>query len=215
MDSDLDQNLLGAGTAGEDITPPPAIGETRPVAKVLTEDIGFIRWQVRHLHSEADELHHRSHFTEWATRTKDRARASVQELLADLADLGFSWRDVARLVGVSVPALQKWRRGERTTGENRLKVAGLIAACDLVAEHYGIQEVASWFETPVLHGVPVTPIDLWAGERRDLVFDLASDHADPEQTLTAWDPQWRERYQSDFEVFRGSDGNLSIRPKER
>ena len=84
-----------------------------------------------------------------------------------------------------------------------------------MTDHYGVQEIASWFEMPLLSGAPVTPIDLWAGGRSDLVFDYASGHSDSEQVLTSWDPRWRERYRSDFEVFRAGDGQLSIRPKER
>jgi hypothetical protein len=185
------------------------------VVKVLTEDIGHIRQQARDLHEATDELHQRSHYAEWNARTSQRGRSSAHDLLNELAELGFAWRDIARLVGVSVPAIQKWRRGEGTTGENRHKVASLLAACDLVAEHYGIQEVASWFEMPLLLGIPVAPVDLWAEDRPDLVFDYASGHTDSEQILTAWDPRWRDRYGSDFEVFRAGDGQLSIRPKER
>jgi len=204
-----------SGTAGTEIKPPPPLSETRTVAKVITEDIGVVRQQARELHDVAGKMHRRSHYLEWTAGTSHRGRSSAQDLLQELADLGFAWRDVARLVGVSVPAVQKWRRGEGSTGENRHKVASLLAACDLVAEHYGIREVASWFEMPLLVGVPVTPIVLWAEGRPDLVFDYASGHTDPEQILTSWDPQWRERYRSDFEVFRADDGQLSIRPKER
>jgi len=215
MPTDRIQELLESGTAGTEINPPPPLPQTQTVAKVITEDIGVVRQRVRDLHDAAGELHQRSHYLEWTARTTHRGRSSTQELLGELADLGFAWRDLARLVGVSVPAIQKWRRGEGATGENRHKVASLLAACDLVAEHYGIHGVASWFEMPLLTGVPVTPIELWAGGRPDLVFDYASGHTDSEQILTAWDPQWRERYRSGFEVFRAGDGQLSIRPKER
>jgi hypothetical protein len=215
MATDRPPELLESGTAGTDIKPPPPLSETRTVAKVITEDIGAIRQQTRNLHEATGELHQRSQYLEWTTRTTQRGRSSTEELLEELADLGFAWRDIARLVGVSVPAIQKWRRGEGTTGDNRRKVASLVAACDLVAEHYGIQDVASWFEMPLLDGVPVTPIELWARGRPDLVFDYASGHGDSEQILTSSDPQWRERYRSDFEVFRSDDGQLSIRPKER
>src|SRR5262249_17751436 len=150
------------------------------------------------LHQATGELHQRSHYLEWTNRTTVRGRSSMHELLAELADLGFGWRDLARLIGVSVPAVQKWRRGDGGRGENRRKVASLLAACDLVTDHYGVQEVASWFEMPLLSGAPVTPIDLWAGGRSDLVFDYASGHSDSEQVLTSWDPRWRERYRSDF-----------------
>jgi hypothetical protein len=104
--------------------------------------------------------------------------------------------------------------GERATGESRLKVASLLAACDLIAEHYDVREIASWFEMPLVADVPVTPIDLYATEQPQLVFEYASGHDDPEQVLTSFDPEWRARYRSDFEVFRAGDGELSIRPKE-
>lgn len=205
--------LTDPGTVGRDVLGPPDISETRIQAHLLTEDIGGDRQAARDLNERYGDLHKRSHLVEWRTRTAERAQASVSAMLSDLADLGFSWRDVARLVGVSVPAVQKWRRGEKASGDSRLRVAGLLAACDLIAQHYMVEEVASWFEMPLVRGVPVTPIDLYAADQVPIVFDFASGHSDPEALLTEFDPAWRERYRSDFEVFEAGDGNLSIRPK--
>jgi transcriptional regulator with XRE-family HTH domain len=204
--------MLDAGTIGSEIIPPDEVSATRTAAK-LTEDIGFRRQRARVLNEEFDDLHQRSLFAEWRAVTADRGRASMTEMLAELAELGFAWRDIARLIGVSVPAVQKWRRGEGATGESRRKTASLLAVCDLIAEHYEVRDIASWFEMPLAGEAPVTPIDLYVEERTDLVFDYASGHADPEQVLSDFDPQWRERYRSDFEVFRAGDGQLSIRPK--
>lgn len=216
MPSNLSHDdVLEPGTAGADINPPPPLPETRTVAAQLTEQAGYYRRLARYLNDETNELHQRRHFTEWNARTNERARSGIQETLDELAALGFAWRDIARTVGVSIPAVQKWRRGEGATGESRQKVASLLAACDLVRQHYGIREVASWFETPLQIGVPAAPIDLWVDGRPDLVFEFASGHADSEQVLTEWEPRWRERYRSEFEVFRAGDGELSIRPKER
>lgn len=155
--------------------------------------------QVRH--EDAGVRHLQSHFDEWVLRTSRRGHSSPTEMLEELAELGFAWRDVGRLIGVTVQATQRWRRGAGISGENRHRIASLLAACDLVAEHYGIQEVASWFEMPLLPGVPVTPIDLWDARRPDLVFEHASGHTDPEHIRTTWDPEWRARHRSDFEVF--------------
>lgn len=77
-----------------------------------------------------------------------------------------------------------------------------------------VDEIASWFEMP-LTWAPVTPIDLYAAGRADLVFDYASEHPDPERLMDEFDPQWREHYRSDFDVVTASDGNLSIVRKER
>lgn len=134
-------------------------------------------------------------------------------MLGELADLGFAWRDIARLLGVSVPAVQKWRKGERASGESRQKLANLLAACDLIAGHYMVDEIASWFEMPITMSAPLTPIDFYARERADLVFEYASGHTDPESLLSQFEPDWREHYRSEFEVFEAGDGNRSIRMK--
>ena len=76
-----------------------------------------------------------------------------------------------------------------------------------------VEEISSWFEMPLVRGAPVTPIDLYADDRADLVFAFAAGQEDPEVLLTEYDPEWRDRYRSDFETFIGADGNRSIRPK--
>jgi transcriptional regulator with XRE-family HTH domain len=184
-------------------------------ASRLTEDVGGNRSEARILHEEFGDLHQRSHDAEWRATTAERAKSSVTTLLSDLSDLGFAWRDVARLVGVSVPAVQKWRKGEKASGENRLRLAGILAACDIITEHYMVEEIASWFELPLSSSAPVTPLDLYAHERADLVFEFASGHVDPETLLDQFEPDWRERYRSDYEVFEAADGHRSIRAKDR
>jgi hypothetical protein len=134
-------------------------------------------------------------------------------MLAELADLGFAWRDIARLVNVSVPAVQKWRKGEKVSGDNRHRMASLLAACDLIKSHYMVEEIASWFEMPLSSSAPITPITLYAANRADLVFEFANGQVDPEALLSEFEPDWRERYRSDFEVFEAGDGNRSIRMK--
>lgn len=134
-------------------------------------------------------------------------------MLDELAGLGFAWRDIARLVNVSVPAVQKWRKGEKASGDSRARIASLLAACDLIKSHYMVEDIASWFEMPLSSSAPVTPITLYAANRADLVFEFASGHQDPEVLLSEFEPDWRERYRSDFEVFEASDGHRSIRMK--
>lgn len=206
-------NPVIMGTGGE-LVSPPEVTETRVAAADLTEEIGFHRSRVRGLNNHVEDLHKDSHQAEWRMRTIERAKAPFSEMLDEVADLGFAWRDLARMMGVSVPAIQKWRRGKsKPSGENRRRVASLLAACDLVAEHYMVAEVASWFEMPLVPGVPVTPIELFGRERVDLVFDFASGQSDPEALMTQFDAKWRTQYMSDFEVFEGCDGYPSLRLK--
>jgi len=204
--------LTGTRTSA---TPAPQVDETQFSASLLTERAGAVRGHARQLTTDTEELHRDTTFHEWTTRTAARGRQAPTALLEELAELGFAWRDVARMVGVSVAAVQKWRRGERITGDNRRRVAGLLATCDLVAEHYLVREVASWFEMPLVPDAPVTPTDLYAAERNDLVFDYASGHSEPGAVLAVFDPDWRARFRSDFEVFTAADGQRSLRPKDR
>jgi transcriptional regulator with XRE-family HTH domain len=174
-----------------------------------------MRHRVRALTSDVGEVTRRTFEHEWSVLTQQRGAASPIALLNELADMGFTWRDIARLVGVSVPAVQKWRKGERLSGDNRRKLAGLIAACDLVASHFYVDDVASWFEMPIHESAPVTPIDLWAAGEQMLLFETASRHLTGEEVLDRFQPEWRERYASDFETYLASDGELSIRMRER
>ena len=68
--------------------------------------------------------------------SSDLGKANVKSMLTELADLGFAWRDIARMVGVSVPAVQKWRKGEKASGDSRIRVASLLAAYNLITEPF-------------------------------------------------------------------------------
>jgi transcriptional regulator with XRE-family HTH domain len=203
----------GLGTAGADVRPAPTPSATQTTTVLLTEDASSLRNRVQTLQQNVVDTHQQTLELEWRERTSRCARDSTSDLLVQLGDLGFGWRDIARLLGVSVAAVQKWRKGESMSGDNRRNVAALAAACDLIAAHFYVDGIASWFETPLTGGAGITPIDLWTADRKDLLFEYASTSSDPELLLTKFDPDWRASASSDFEAFRGEDGQLSIRPK--
>jgi hypothetical protein len=194
---------------------PPVVSETQTALSQLTEDIGFTRTAVGTLSEHVADLHNRVRQALLAARTA-RLRDSGAQLLEELSDLGFAWRHVARLVGVSVPAVQKWRRGEKMSPENMDRVATLLATCDLIHNSFFVNDVASWFEIRILPDVPIRPMDLYAAGRSDLLLDWVSQHErDPLKLVSDFDPDWRERYDSDFEVFEATDGELALRFKDR
>ncbi|MFB7669490.1 hypothetical protein ACFC1R_37225 [Kitasatospora sp. NPDC056138] len=195
------------------IEQPEPVATTAPQMSDLAEAAGSLRIQAKFIHEDIGDLHQRTLFIAWEKRTAHRGKEAPANLLEALGDLGFAWRDIARMLHVSVPAVQKWRRAGGVTGENRRKIAALLALCDEIADRYHIQEIASWFEMPITSTAPVTPIDLYSAGKADLVFEHASGHGDSEQLLTAYDPQWREHFHSDFEVYLDVDGQMSIRPK--
>jgi len=142
------------------------------------------------------------------------------DLLDELEQLGFARRHVARLIGVSVPTLARWR-GVRAQPREPMsadvldKLAALLDVCTLVRNTSFVPDVAAFFETPVLPGAPIRPMDLYAAGRVDLLLDWASRTVqEPAALLSAFDPGWRERYHSEYEVFEAADGDLAIRAKE-
>lgn len=136
----------------------------------------------------------------------------TSKLLDKLLDLGFSWNDIARVSGVSVPDVRKWRNEEQTTGENQEQVAAFVAFCQRAQDEHMIDGVASWMETPLHADAPLTVLDLVVEGRYDLAIQHASERGiSPERVLDQFDPEWRERYSSAVEVFASPDGLPGIR----
>lgn len=189
-------------------------------ARQRSEESGYIRNLATAAIEVAADMHRGDYMVEHRVRTADLAGAGGQVLLNELAEFGFAWRDIARMIGVSVPAIQKWRRGEGLTGDNARKLARLVAGCEIIQKFNPvITDVAMWFEVPIVDDAPVTPIDLWATGNLQLAFEHArvdlSSGVDPHVTMDSFDSNWREAYRSDFETFRAEDGELSIRHRER
>ena len=212
----MDQNQ----TQAPGFAPPPAfnVERTRTIEEALRELVGH----AGHLRNRADiesddltDIHHSSLQLQLNARIEKLLPDNPAALLSELADLGFGWRDIARMVGVSVPALRRWRNGEPPTGENRGAIARLLAFAKILSEDHMIFDPASWMEVPVVEGAPTTRIDLYVAGRLDVVFDLATHHCVPEAAMDAAEPGWRERYRSDWEVATASDGQPYIRLKHQ
>jgi len=141
------------------------------------------------------------------------------DLLDELEQLGFARRHVALMVGVGVPTLAQWRGVRQESGEPMSlqdvdKLATLLDVCTLIRNTSFVPDAAAFFETRILPDAPIRPMDLYAGGRVDLVLDWASRMVqDPAALLSVFDPGWRERYHSEYEVFEAADGDLAIRAK--
>ena len=210
----IDRQPTGAsiGRGGGIETPTRTISD-------LVDDYGFLRNlmtdlvdDTRNLHRLVDERHSDGLDAELRVGAGERAKQPLDVLLAELSDLGFSWRDIARVAGISVPALRKWRLGGAATGENRHKVALMVSLCEIARSRYHIGDVAGWLETPLHSEAPVTGLDIVAKSRFDLILRLARDQgSDPEAVLDEFEPDWRDRYASAVEVFTGPDGIPGLR----
>lgn len=202
-------------TGGHDTQPElDPIYETKFSPSSYARESSTLRRQVQNLTEDSQELHRNAIRNELDDRGQQWSRLSTQELLNESRDRGFAWRDVARVVGVSVPALQKWRKGASPSGLNRLKLARFVAIVDYLEQEFLINEVASWFEMPLRTGVHATALDLLAQKQDILIVELASNQATPEEVLDEFEPEWREQLVDNaFEVFTASDGSKAIRPK--
>ncbi len=139
---------------------------------------------------------------------------SIKDLLEMLAGSGFSWRQISALAGVSVPAVRKWRTGGAATGPHSLRIASLVALLQWLANDKVVTDPASWLAMPLHEDAPVTRLDFLKARRDDLVIEeLTGSTSRPEVLLQEFDPTWRTRYQSDYEVFVADDGQRSIRSK--
>jgi hypothetical protein len=188
---------------------PSALSQTY-VSQLIARVAG-VRDGSRMLHEDASELHHMVLNENLDLRTAVHARRHIQELLAELRGRGFSWSMIARLVGVTVPAVRKWRGGETASGENRRRLAHLCAVCDYVESDYLIDDVVSWMEVPITANSALTPVEMYRLGREDLVLDWAGQRLTATQVLDSADPSWRERAPSPYEVFLDDDGEPALR----
>lgn len=193
--------------------PAPAPDLTRTTFPIH-ETVGWIRSSARAIDNTATGLHQQTwemHIDELAASL---GRSGVGDLLSRLSDWGFSWRDVARMLRVSVPAVQKWRRGETMTGANRLRLARVVALVSAIEDEALVSEPASWFEMPLVDGVHVSPTDFVEADLWAPLVDFALQHCEAAAALDQFDADWRaSRIDNSFETFVDSDGVRAIRPK--
>jgi transcriptional regulator with XRE-family HTH domain len=182
------------------------IGWSHNRTRILGDDVADLRRQSADMYRDASDIL-------LDQKARDLVLRPAVELLAFLAGAGFAWRDIARMIGVSVPAVRKWRLGESPTSQNLFAIAKTVALVEILQHELPVTDVAAWMEIPPVVGAPTNPIDLVSNGFFTEVIGLALDHLTPEELIERHVPDWQERYQSNFEVFEASDGELGIRPK--
>lgn len=146
-----------------------------------------------------------------AERASNKARKGVDVLLHELAtERGMSWRDIARIAGVSRSAVRKWRSGDNPSPEKRTALAIAAAFLDLL-EQFPIDDPVGWLEVPILPGYTVTAFDVYEAGHLDLLLDYAAGRCAAPRVLDEFDENWRSNFTSDWEIFTAGDGARSIR----
>lgn len=136
----------------------------------------------------------------------------VMVVLSDLGLLGVAWRDVARVVGVSLSTVAGWRSGVVSPSAAEWeRLLGFAACVDVLSgPTCDSGGAVAWLESPVSDRVFVSGLNLLSVGRMDLVFELVAG-ADPVVVLDSLDPDWRVRGVDDgFASVVMVDGCLSI-----
>jgi hypothetical protein len=210
--TDVDR-LLHDDRTQADVIPARKLDRTRTSYDEAVVRSAALKDHARFLLDDASEIHERRLAVQLDARTAEVGKRSVREMLSELAALGFAWRDIARLVGVTVPALRKWRNGEMTTGRNRLEVARLLAFVNVLQSEHLIQEIASWMEMPIGSST-LTGLDVYGmGHVLPLLLH-GTDHMIAAELLRRADPGGEHRPDDRFEVITASDGQPAIRMRQ-
>jgi transcriptional regulator with XRE-family HTH domain len=200
----------GTSAGGLSDYAPSTISQTRALsldadyARTVHDMVGG---DVRERQGEAREQY-------MADCTREKAAKSVAELLEELtAERGMGWSDIAEVLGVSISAIRKWRKGGDASPASRVKLARYAALLDVLEEKAPIADPAGWMELnlPLTPGYFIRPLDLYLDGHQDALMDLAERRLDDAaQVLDAVRPGWRDA-RSDFEVFLDVDGQRSVR----
>lgn len=160
------------------------------------------------------------HLVHYTQRLRDLSDANVKravgDMLTELSETyGVAWSDIAAALQISVPALRKWRKNTSgTTPENHRKLAQLTAFYTLLADM--VSSPARWMSMPMVEGFNVTPADVYSPDHAERLLDLAAGNAGttPEGVLDKIAQDWREKWNSEYEVIEAADGEPSMRPRQ-
>ncbi|MYA73058.1 MAG: hypothetical protein F4Y27_00025 [Acidimicrobiaceae bacterium] len=148
-------------------------------------------------------------------RTSAKSRLPTEFLLEELSiDRGLGWSEIARLCGVSVSAVRKWRAGESISSESRRSLARLAAFLDLLQEVGPVGEPAGWLNMRLSDQHTVTAADLYvAGNPQDLL-EHAQGHLGVDKLLDHCAPDWRTSSRSEWKIVKLPDGERALTRRE-
>lgn len=202
--TDLD---ITASSITESVPPPEG------TAASLIPRAAALRYEADLIRSDAMGLHHGIQAEDLDRRAISRAREDPHRLLEELySEHGLSWTSIGRLLGVSLPAVRKWRAGGVISPPSRDRLSHLIAFVDMLSEQFMIDDPASWLEMP-LAGTRFTAVDIYAAGRLNLLLDFAGSRLATPQLLGLFKTDWRGKTRSDYEVVLADDGQYSIQLK--
>ena len=176
----------------------------------LTDAYGGLTGTVRLLSEGVEGGRRKVRSLDLDERTSTKSRLSTELLLQELStDRGLGWSEIARLSGVSVSAVRKWRAGESISSDRRRSLARLASFLDLLEEG-PVSEPAGWLNMRLSDQTTVTAADLYiAGHPQDLL-EHAQGHLEVEQLLDRCAPDWRSASRSEWKIVELPDGERAL-----
>lgn len=183
--------------------------------RALSIRTDYLRTNFDSLGGEVQELHDGARSLDLDSRSLDKSKKSVPALLEELgSERGMGWSDIAEVIGVSISAVRKWRKGGDASPESRKNLARIAAYLDLLEEKVMVEDPAGWMEMdlPIGTGYYIRPLDLYLEGHEFALIDIAERRRDIPVVLDEIRPGWRAS-RSDFEMFTDNDGQRSIRKR--
>lgn len=159
-----------------------------------------------------DDMGSLSPAVEYERRHTSALREGVADTLSDLAmTWGMSWVDIAKIVGVSVPALRKWRLGEaRPKRDNRRRIAHIVGLLSAM-KALGVAEPAGRLNVRVVDDSYLTLRDIVASAPVGDVLSYVDGNLSGEDLLDRNVSGWREQYRSKIDTYVAADGERAMR----
>lgn len=192
---------------------PTAQGST--TIEPLTLRYAALRDESHDLARRVDDGHRNARRLDFDKAVMATAKRAPRDLLDVLAiDRGLSWAAIARLVGVSVSGVRKWRSTGGLAPESRLAVAKLVTLLDLLEQVGPIQEPGGWLDMHLREGFRISAADLYRAGHVDEILDYAAGRLAADDVLDRVDPDWRTSARLDWEVALGDDGERYIKRRD-
>ena len=177
------------------------------------DSIDLLAWQCRDEDYTNRRNAHRRSSREIARNHTDHRDSNFQHHLAGLTNesvgsllkklavsFGLSWIDLSQLIGVSIPALRKWRLGGDITDGNLDKLRTLTAFF-LTLQDMRVPDPSNWIHSRLVPEFStVTPLHLYSSANIPELLGFVNANSNPVLLLHKLCPDWRQLYPSEFEV---------------
>ncbi len=185
-----------------------------PIAQSLA--VGYIGHIVvvgdRPAPAEVNRLDFTGAYSAYETRRREALNGRVADTLNDLAlTYGAAWVDIAAVLGVSVPALRKWRLGEAKPRRHLRERLAAYVACLAALRECGVEEPAGRLEMRILDSYTVTLTLIFEPERVSDILRYTSGDLSPVELLNQAEPNWRQLYAAKTRIYLDGDGELAMR----